>query len=176
MKKKSYAIVGTIALIVSSLLVCGAVFTYLWNGTVTAQVDYLMQYDSGSGWTNAEDLTVDITTTDLVGGETHVFKHDWRVNTKLNAGMTVNIDFTFTENSIPVDDTGMEIFVYFNDGTTNTTLYNWLDGTVVTSNDITGLSAGDVGIVFIKIIADDNIKADTYSWNYNAVVDVIDAP
>ena len=48
--------VGFLLLISSCLIVSGAVFTILWGGTITANADVLVEYDSGGGWQNAQIL------------------------------------------------------------------------------------------------------------------------
>lgn len=172
-KLGKYGMGGMALLIVSSLIVCGAVFTFLWSGTITAEADYLIQYDDGGGMANAEDLTVNIATTDLVAGETHTFEHDWQVNTKLDSDLEAVIDFSYVANVGSDDLTGIDLYIYCDDGTTNTTVLSVIDGVETDNNDYT-VVGGDTGTVFVKIVADDHLKEGSYLWDYNVDVTVQD--
>lgn len=155
-------------------MVSGALFTYMWQGRHRANVGVLFEYDQGSGWENAEDLWVNTTTVGILAGETETFKHDWRVSSDLDAGATLDLAFTWTPN-LPADAEGFNFYVYFDDGTTNTTIYQNIDGTP-TANDITGLSAGDTGTIYIVYTFDDNVKEDVYDIDYYVTYAYNEAP
>ena len=145
-----YGMLGIALICVSALITSGAVFTYLWSGSITANAGVLVEYSLDDiTYVNAEDYTRNLVTSDLVSGETETLADDyWRISSDLDAGYSVNLDFTFTQDAgNPADMTGISMYYYFDDGTTNTTVYSCVDGTE-TFNDITGLVGGDSGTLF----------------------------
>lgn len=173
MKNKlgKYGMVGMVLLVASSLIVSGAVFTYLFSGTITANADVLLEYDQGSGWENAEDLTVDITTSTIVAGETETWEHDWQVSSNLDTGYYAHITFSY-DGSINADMEGTTLKVYMDDGTTNQTVLIIEDGSDTTpmgDNEYT-VVGGDVGTVFVEVIADSNLMEGAYDWDYSTTV------
>ncbi len=172
MNKKQISSIAIVLIVASTLMVSGALFQYMWKGRHRADVGVVFEYDKGSGWENAEDLWVNTTPTGLVAGESATFLHNWRVSSDLDVGATIDLNFIWTPN-LPADAEGFNFYVYFDDGTTNTTIYQNIDGTP-TENDIIGLSAGDTGTIYIVYSLDDNVIADIYdidyvvSYTYNA--------
>lgn len=162
---------GFLLLISSCLIVSGAVFTYLWSGTITANAGYLMQYDYGSGWMNAEDLTVDITTSTIVAGETETWEHDWQVNSNLNAEYDAELTFSY-DGSIQGDMEGTTLTVYIDDGTTNSTVLDIVDGVDQAMSNTYTVHGGDSGTVYVVLTADDHLEENAYDWDYSVDVSV----
>lgn len=166
MNKKKYAITGILLIVVSSVLVSGSVFTVLFNSTITANADVLMTIDS----TNAEDYALPLTTSTIVAGETEGSEYAWSVSNNLNSGLGLDIDFAYSVNAGSDDLTGIDLYVYFDDGTTNTTVISVIDGTLTDDNAITGLAGGDSGTLYYKIVADDHLEQGTYIWDISCDV------
>lgn len=163
--------VGLILIVASAIITSGAVFTYLFSGTITANADVLMEYDQGSGWENAEDLTVDITTSTIVAGETETWKHELQCSNNLDSPLQATITFSY-DGSINADMEGTNLYVYVDDGTTNTTVLEVIDGIDQSMTNTYSLDGGDTADVFIKIVADDNLMEGAYDWDYSTTVSV----
>ena len=170
-KLTKYSALGLSLIVLSAIITSGAVFTYLFSGTITANADVLMEYDQGSGWENAEDLTVDITTSTIVAGETETWKHDIQCSSNLNTGLYAHVTFSY-DGSTNGDMEGTNLYVYVDDGTTNTPVLEIIDGVDQALTNEYTFEGGDTADVFIKIVADDNLMEGAYDWDYSTTVNV----
>ena len=163
--------VSFLLLISSCLIVSGAVFSILWGGTITANADVLLEYDSGGGFVNAEDLTVDITTSTIVAGETETITHAWQTSSNWDIpDYDIQLDLTYTGGS--ADLVGIDLYVYIDDGTTNTTVLQIVDGVATTDNNYV-VEGSDSGTVFIELVADDHLEEGAYDWDISLDVSAI---
>lgn len=174
-KKKSIFYAGVTLLIASCLIVSGAVFTYLWSGTVEGNTPVLMEYsiDDGSSWNNAEDYDMSFSET-LYQGFTIKNTHNWRC-ANLPSASTVEITFSYDGSDYP-DMEGTTLIVYFDDGTTNSTVLNIVDGSDTAMDNTYTLNGGDSGTIYYEMVGDNELMEALYDWDLSTTVTDIGQP
>lgn len=127
MKKLSkIGIISMTLIIISSLMVCGALMSYYINTTINVDSGVLFEYSTtgvyGGEEENCEDLDKTLDFLNFVGNDTEI--HDFYIRLNQHANKPHTIKFIITDTSTDNPE-GLQIALQWDNAGTWTDLFNW---------------------------------------------------